>query len=289
MSVLATLRVPTEADLPEIVRLMNAHRPEPVGEDTVRRAWSSPKTDVSLDARLEEGRACALVGELGDDRVSIDLRGDPSPALLEWAEGRARELGGRLFAGAWATHESLRQALEERGFGVVRHSYRMEIDLTEPPPPAVWPDRIEVRTFRPGDERVFHAVQEEAFADVWEPVRSSFEEWEHWFLGSSPRFAPDLWFLALDGDEPAGVAICHPHTGDPTLGWVGELGVLRPWRRRGLGRALLLQAFAAFRERGLGRAGLGVDAESLTGAHRLYESAGMRVSTRFDILEKVVA
>jgi ribosomal protein S18 acetylase RimI-like enzyme len=70
---------------------------------------------------------------------------------------------------------------------------------------------------------------------------------------------------------------------------VGELGVLRPWRRRGLGRALLLQAFAAFRERGLGRAGLGVDAESLTGAHRLYESAGMRVSTRFDILEKVVA
>jgi hypothetical protein len=47
-----------------------------------------------------------------------------------------------------------------------------------------------------------------------------------------------------------------------------------------------LQAFAAFRERGLMRAGLGVDAESLTGAHRLYESAGMRVSASFDIYEK---
>jgi ribosomal protein S18 acetylase RimI-like enzyme len=65
--------------------------------------------------------------------------------------------------------------------------------------------------------------------------------------------------------------------------------VLRPWRRRGLGRALLLQAFAAFRERGLARAALGVDAESLTGANRLYESAGMHVAARFDIYEKPAA
>jgi mycothiol synthase len=289
VSTATSLRVPTEDDIPEIVRLMNLHGPDPVGEDTVRLAWSSPKTDVSLDVRLEEGRACALVEELGDDRVSIDLRGDPSPALLEWAERRASELGGRLFSGAWDTHESLRATLEERGFRVVRHGYRMEIDLAEPPPPPVWPDGIEVRTFRPGDERVFHAVQEEAFEDVWEPVRSSFEEWEHWFLGSSPRFAPDLWFLALAGHEPAGVSVCHPRPAEPGVGWVGELGVLRPWRRRGLGRALLLQAFRAFRERGFARAALGVDAESLTGANRLYESAGMHVSARFDILEKVVS
>jgi len=162
----------------------------------------------------------------------------------------------------------------------------MEIDLSEAPPPPRWPEGIEVRTLRAGDERVFHAVQHEAFEDSWEPMRMPFEEWEHWFLGSSPRFDPELWFLALAGDEPAGVAICHPHPGDPSLGWVGELGVLRPWRRRGLGRALLLHAFAAFRGRGLMRAGLGVDAESLTGANRLYESAGMHVSASFDIYEK---
>jgi mycothiol synthase len=289
VSTSTALRVPTGDDLAEVVRLMNMYWPEPVDEDTVRCAWSSPKTDVSLDARLEDGRAYAFVEELGDDRVWIDLRGDPSTALLEWAEGRARELGVRFFAGAWETHESLRATLEERGFGVVRHGYRMEIELAEPPPPAVWPDGIEVRTFRPGDERIFHAVQQEAFEDSWEPVPSSFAEWEHWFLGSSPRFAPDLWFLALAGDEPAGVAVCHPHTADPEVGWVGELGVLRPWRRRGIGRALLLEAFRTFRERGFARAGLGVDAKSLTGANRLYESAGMRVSARYDVLEKVVA
>jgi mycothiol synthase len=285
VSVSATMRAPTEADLPEILRLMAEGWPEPVDADTVTRTWASPGFDPELDARLEEG-ACAAVVDLGNGSVWIDLRGRPSPALLDWAEARARKRSPRMLSGWWSSNEALLRELEQRGFELVRHSHRMEIDLAKPPPGPVWPDGIEVRTFRAGDERVFHAVQHEAFEDSWEPTNTPFEEWEHWFLGSSPRFAPDLWFLALDGDQPAGVAICHPHPGDPTLGWVGELGVLRPWRRRGLGRALLLQAFAAFRERGLARAALGVDAESLTGADRLYESAGMHVAARFDIYEK---
>ena len=72
-------------------------------------------------------------------------------------------------------------------------------------------------------------------------------------------------------------------------GWVGILGVLREWRRRGIGRALLLHAFHEFKRRGLPRAGLGVDAESLTGANRLYESAGMHVVRQLDFFEKQLA
>jgi len=52
---------------------------------------------------------------------------------------------------------------------------------------------------------------------------------------------------------------------------------------------LLLHAFAEFRHRGLKGAVLGVDAESNTGANRLYEQAGMHVAARFDIYEKPVA
>ncbi len=66
-------------------------------------------------------------------------------------------------------------------------------------------------------------------------------------------------------------------------------GVRRAWRRCGLGRALLLHAFGEFASRGLRTAGLDVDAESLTGANRLYEEAGMHVSARFDIYEKALA
>ena len=76
---------------------------------------------------------------------------------------------------------------------------------------------------------------------------------------------------------------------DPELGWVRLLGVRHSNRGQGVGRALLLRAFAQFRDRGMKRVGLGVDGESPTGANALYESAGMRVVSRFAIHEKSAA
>jgi mycothiol synthase len=81
----------------------------------------------------------------------------------------------------------------------------------------------------------------------------------------------------LSGDELAGFAVCREDANDPAAGHVWLLGVRRPWRRQGLGHALLLQSFQAFRQRGWTRGTLGVDASSPTGATRLYERAGMRV------------
>ncbi len=63
----------------------------------------------------------------------------------------------------------------------------------------------------------------------------------------------------------------------------------RDWRRRGIGHALLAHAFGAFAERGLARAGLGVDSESPTGANALYEDVGMSSTSRFDIYERILA
>ena len=55
------------------------------------------------------------------------------------------------------------------------------------------------------------------------------------------------------------------------------LGVRRPYRRRGLGEALLRAAFGFLFARGMRRVILHVDSESLTGATRLYQRAGMQV------------
>jgi ribosomal protein S18 acetylase RimI-like enzyme len=83
------------------------------------------------------------------------------------------------------------------------------------------------------------------------------------------------------------VAVCEPERiGEPGLGWVESLAVRRAWRRRGLGRALLLHAFRAFHGRGSTAAGLSVDAENPTGALRLYESVGMRAVQTRVIYEK---
>jgi len=261
--------------------------PEPIDEDSVRRTWTAPGFDLTTDARLGLG-GYARVERLGDERVWIDLRGDPSPGLLDWAESRAGELGKRWFAGAWTTNGTTLDELSHRGFVVARYSQRMEIAFAGNLPEPVWPDGIAARAFRPGDERAFYEAQQEAFADTWEPVTETLEEWSHWLIGRA-TFDPGLWFLAERENEAAGFAICHVHRALPELGWVQLLGVRRPWRGLGLGRALLVHAFREFQRRGMERVGLGVDSESPTGAHLLYESVGMRETARFEIREKALA
>jgi ribosomal protein S18 acetylase RimI-like enzyme len=130
-----------------------------------------------------------------------------------------------------------------------------------------------------------HEADEEAFEDHWGSVHTSLEEWRHFMTAA--HYDPALWFVVWDGDEIAGISLCNAGwTGDPGLGWVNVLGVRRPWRRRGLALALLLHSFHELEARGMDRVALGVDAESLTGAVRLYEKAGMRVVRQSDTWEK---
>jgi ribosomal protein S18 acetylase RimI-like enzyme len=267
-----------------VAQLMDEYWPEPVDEDLILRSWTSPRVAREHDARLGDD-SYALVEGLDDGRVWIEIHGRPTAVLVDWAEARAREKGRRLLTGGWSANEPLLRELERRDFRLVRHSHRMDIELSQPTPAPRWPADVDTRTFVPGDERIFYELHQETFRDSWEHVELPYDEWKHWLL-EPPMFVPDLWFLALASEEAAGFAICHPHPGNPELGWVGELGVRRSSRRLGLGRALLLHAFSEFRRRGFKRAGLGVDAESLTGAHKLYESAGMRVAARFDVYEK---
>ena len=278
------LRAPNEDDAVEVARLMSESAPEPIGPERVLREWTFPGVKLESDARLGPG-SYAFVDGFGDGRVWIDLAGTPSAELLDWAELRAQQRGTRLISGAWSTQEPLLHELERRGFALVRTSYRMSIDLGGSASDAVWPDGVESRAFAPGDERVFYDLHQETFRDSWEPIEETYDEWAHQFLVPEV-LAPALWTLAVAGEEPAGFAMCHPHAMDSGLGWVHVLGVRRQFRGHGLGRALLLNAFAQFRRLGLVRAGLGVDSESPTGANKLYESVGMHVSAQFAIREK---
>jgi ribosomal protein S18 acetylase RimI-like enzyme len=67
---------------------------------------------------------------------------------------------------------------------------------------------------------------------------------------------------------------------------VEVVGVRRPWRKQGLALALLQHAFAEHYRRGIREIGLSVDAESLTGAPRVYARAGMQVAQNFVIYRK---
>jgi mycothiol synthase len=93
----------------------------------------------------------------------------------------------------------------------------------------------------------------------------------------------------MAGDQVIGTALNYPYVDDDhEMGWVGTLGVVRDWRRNGLGLALLHHSFEEFHRRGKRKVGLGVDAQSLTGATRLYLKAGMNPDPRreWSIFEK---
>jgi ribosomal protein S18 acetylase RimI-like enzyme len=159
----------------------------------------------------------------------------------------------------------------------------MEIDLGEPPAEPEPPAGLTIRAYRPDDDdQALHAMHQEAFAEHWEFAPQPLEKWISWRRRRSD-YHPELWRIALEGGEIAGAALCF---GERNLGWVLDLAVGPRWRRRGLGLALLQSGFRALGERGHTHVGLEVDSENESGATRLYERAGMRVTRRYATYEK---
>lgn len=298
-----TLRPPRDDEFDAMLELMNAHQLAAFGEadataDELRTWLTSPSVVVERDIRVLE-RDGRLVGYVdaesnrtdpplwwADVKVAPDADADGVVAeLVAWLEERAE--AGRLRV--WTSNDDARvvAAFERLGFAPARHSYRMEIDLDGDGVPPAWPDGISERTLQAGEERRVYDAVVEVWQDTSDPLDETFEEWSHW-MTKLPTFDPSLWFLAFDGDELAGFSLCRQDSVDESAGYVGTLGVRRPWRRRGLGEALLRRSFQAFRERGYTRGTLGVDASSPTGATRLYERAGMRVYRDTLFLERPV-
>jgi ribosomal protein S18 acetylase RimI-like enzyme len=69
-------------------------------------------------------------------------------------------------------------------------------------------------------------------------------------------------------------------------GYTETICVRRPWRHRGLARALLARSLRLLHKEGLTEAGLGVDAENPTGALRLYTSMGFVIERQTAVYRK---
>lgn len=300
MSATFTIRPARMSDLESVTELFNEHsrRLHGVADAVpaeVLQYWESPDVDLEKDVIVAEGADGSLVGygDLGEwgGTIWLDVRGfdeEPQQALVEALEEVADEKkpGAQLLGYVTEKNELLRRVYEAAGYRVIRHSYRMEIELQDSPGEPVLPDGIVIRAMREGEEEQIYEVHEQSFEDAWMHTREPFDQWQHWFV-KDPSFDPSLWFVAEAGGEIVGVAICNARASEPGLGWVRVLGVLRSHRRRGIGEALLRHVFAEFQRRGFDRVGLGVDASSPTGAVALYERAGMRVARTGLQLEKV--
>jgi mycothiol synthase len=290
---LRELRKEDAAAVSDLIRGANATRF--MDAEEIRSWFHNPVLDCANLRVLDRGgRLAGYVDDvLREDVAFLDPSGNgEEDALLEWGESRAAELAAtRVRVPVWAGQDRLRTALEAHGYRPVRASFEMVVELDDAPPPAPsWPDGVTVRAYRhPEDERAAHATQEEAFRDAWEYRPTTLDEWRE-FQVNAPGFDASLSFLAYDGDEVAGICLVFAERpGDADVGWISILGVRRPWRRRGLGEALLRHSFRELHGRGLRRVALAVDAENPTGATRLYERVGMRPTVRIDSWEKVLA
>jgi mycothiol synthase len=174
---------------------------------------------------------------------------------------------------------------ENAGYHPIRFHWRMQTDLEAPPPAATWPEGIELRPFeRDKHARAVLEAQNEAFQDHWGGHAISFEQWELRKFGRAD-FDPSLWMIAWDS-RSAQIAGFSQNRYRMGIGWIGTLGVRLPWRKRGLGQALLLHSFGEFFNRGTKTIGLGVDAQNPNGATRLYQRVGMHAASEFITYEK---
>lgn len=313
-----TTRPATMADAEAVVALINAYSQSMVGQNStnaekLRLAWGVPGFDMTTDTRMVLMPDGQLVGYMEvQDTHALHVRmrcwGCVHPNyrmkgigshLVEWAEARALRFVPEAPEGVLVVLQSevlssdvdAQAVLRMHEFMLTRHFCRMVVTFDGVLPVSQWPDGITVRTLTLGqDERAMVRAVEEAFKDHWgyvsEPFEKTYERWMHW-INEDPAFDPTLWFLAIDGDDIAGACLCLSSDSVATeLGHVSTLGVRRPWRRRGLGLALLTHAFRELCERGKLGVSLGVDASSLTGATRLYEKAGMQIARQHCVFEK---
>ncbi len=303
-----SIRAPRHEDAEAVAELLRACDVVIFGEpDTdvkdVRDDWAAPDFDLARDAWALCGEEGSILGfaslrsrERGKD-FDGDIRIHPAeqvsalaPALLDAVERRAQELhspqGAWLCFFAASVETEMRSVLERAGYEEARTFFRMRIDLDpseegsrgEPSLPSA----IEIRPMRFGtDDRAIHATIEESFAEHFRHTARAFDEW--WALRARhEKFDPGLWLLAWDGTRAAG-ALTGYDFGD--IGFVRELGVLKPWRGKGIAGALLTRSLQAFRARGQRRVALGVDAENES-AIGLYQRVGMRVDSRHQLLRR---
>jgi len=268
--------------------------------DDLQAEWQRPGFDLSTNAWLllaPDGRFAGYTDFfLRPDEVYISHNTCLHPAFRDQVNivffyRLGEEIARGHFTGKPGVLRTV-SLLEERGALLESDGYhsthvhwRMEIELDAPPPAPVWPDGFRLRPFDlTRDAHSVHETIQVAFRDLNNHPDQPFEDWKQFMLNRTD-FDPALVLVAEKDSQISGVAACFDY---PTGGWVRQLAVKKEYRGRGLGMALLRQAFGEFYRRGKGSTGLVVDSQNPTGAPQFYLGAGMHPAAKIVTYQKPV-
>ncbi len=198
---------------------------------------------------------------------------------------RTHETDRPRILGSWTSNRMVgaHALLRKAGFEHARWFFEMTRDLEQPIPDVPMPDGLDVRPVTSDMVREVWDADVEAFQDHWGGFDSSDQNLQRWL--EEPNFDPSLWVIAYAGNEVAGGVINAIEAEENEAlgvkrGWLHSVFTRRPWRRRGLAKALIARSLVLIKERGMDTGILGVDADNPSGALGLYEGIGFGVAER---------
>lgn len=283
--------------------------------EVLKKTWQFPGFNLKEDARAmvdEKDNLLGYTAVWNDNKPHVQnfivQKIEPSfmdteveHRLTDWAEEKAKENISKAPADAEvligftinSKIDKKMSRMKKRGFEEKRFFWRMGIDLDQELEAPVFPEGITIETHE-GRGSLLDIVNcdRASFKDHWGytecPLEEELAEWEHW-IKMAPYYDPKYWFLACCEGEVVGMSLCmNGMTIDEGIGYLDSVCVKKEFRKKGIASALLRHSFIELKKAGRSKAYLHVDASSLTGATKLYESVGMAVNQSSTKLEKII-
>ncbi len=293
--------IPRATDFFNLVEISEWGMPD-FDESEVEEEWAD--LDLAKSVVLvedEHGHIVASMTLVNGNGVTWDAFGYVHPEhqkrglgawIIDWAEATAADRMDETRSGyriemlnfTSTINAAAQELLGAKGYDVVKVFRRMRIELGERPEPVIWPEGFALRPFVEGrdDEAYFDALQT-AFAEHWSAAPRTYEQWrKSWFTGDYDTI---LWVQLIHDDRVVGICSGKPVA---DTGWIGYIGVIPEYRRRGLAKLLLQEDFARFWDKGIRTVDLGVDSENRQSAIQLYLGMGMHESHSYETNRKVL-
>lgn len=212
--------------------------------------------------------------------------------LLEEAEawfihnGKSHKYSGEKWVQTriQSTQTSQIKLLEESGYTIHRRTVKMSRPTNLDLPVVSVPEGLVIRKPEPGEYLKVLTANDEAFHDLWGYSPKTEEQFNSW--ENSRFFQPEYWKVAWDQDQIAGMVLGYIDKEENAVlntryGYTEEIAVLRPWRRRGIARWLLIESIRMFQDLGMEKTVLSVDSQNQTGAYSFYIQMGYQPTNEF--------
>jgi GNAT superfamily N-acetyltransferase len=289
---------PTDAEA--VAAMLNAidlavGRPAVITASLMADLVSGLVTDATTDSRVvlsDTGIVAAgFVTTPPEGGHRLDLIGGVEPkargqgigrSLLAWQVSRAEQIHAATAPDSpWEAHADVAKLdtsalalLARFGFTPARYAFDMVAETSGVADRSA-PDGLTIIPYDAALVRQVHEAHMEAFTDHWGFQYRAFDAWLPLAVGSA-TFNPALSVVAMAGTEIAGYTLAYDDAIADQV-YIGQVGVRRPWRRRGLAAAMLAHVLRLAAKAGRTAAALDVDTANPTGAVGVYEGVGFRI------------